>query len=469
MKKKNWCKKILCFALAAAMVAGLTACGGSKEDEEDGGKLTQATDDSVVDMGGYEFTIASPFLKDDPAEDEMTGAEAIFEEVRHQVEKDYNCTIKILPVSNDVETVRTKITAGEKIADIIDVESYNITPMARGGYIVPLETVKGLNLTDSRWLTGYTNLTEFNGQHYGTNFMRPAESRVCLVYNRSLLKECGITEDPQDLVADNKWTFDKFREMCKTMTRDTNGDGKNDTWGMVLTLAEKFGLYMMQANDARVVSMVDGRAKESYTDEKTMTALNFAYDLINVDKSVGCSQNGSIGHKTEEELMADFVKGFSGFVLCETWMINKNLKPQAGDMDYGILPLPMGPDATQYVSPSENARNFCITTTNKDVDKTVIILNALARYIENYDEDADWWTYDVKMDYFAEDDDKSVEIYKMLLDNATIDLGSGVSGLWSDFQETVVSDAILKNKGTPASKIQAIGGTYQGTIDAVYN
>ena len=129
----------------------------------------------------------------------------------------------------------------------------------------------------------------------------------------------------------------------------------------------------------------------------------------------------------------------------------------------------MGPDAEDYVSPSENARSFGITTTNKDLDKTVTIFNALARYTEKYDEEADWWEYDVKMDYFRTDDDKSVEIYMMLIDKATFDLGVGVTDLWTDFKENVVGDTCLKNKGTPASKIKSIAGTYQASIDAIYN
>lgn len=467
MKTSKLIKKVLSLMLCFCLIATLAACGKTDDDEGDG-KVKTSTDDSVVDLNGYEFTIASSFLLDKPVASEITDAEQIFEEIRHKVEKDYNCKITILPVENTVENVRSKIMAGEKIADLIDVEGYNLIQMARGGYLAPLEDVDGIDINDSRWLPGYTKLSEFNGQHYAVNFMRPAEARICLIYNRDLLKKYGVKEDPQDLIADKKWTFDKFREMCKACTADTNGDGKTDTYGINLGLSQLFGISMIAANGSSLVKTVDGVAKENFNDPKALTALNFVYELINKDKSVRYGGDG-VHPATEKDAMADFVAGCSAFYFCETWSINQTLKPMAGDMNYGVLPIPMGPDAEDYVSPSENARSFGITTTNKDLDKTVTIFNALARYTEKYDEEADWWEYDVKMDYFRPDDDKSVEIYMMLIDKATFDLGVGVTDLWTDFKENVVGDTCLKNKGTPASKIKSITGTYQASIDAIYN
>lgn len=465
MKQTTW-KKVLSLFLCIAVTCALVACGGKEDGDGDGsGALNKKTDDSVVDMGGYEFTIASPFLVDDPDPSEITAAEAIFEEVRHKVEEDYNCKITILALDNTIENVRTKVLAQDKIADIIDVEGFNLLPMARAGYIIPLEKVEGLDISDSRYIQGYSSFTEFNGQHYGLNFMRPAEARVCMIYNRELLKEYGIKEDPQELMGKNEWTFDKFREMCKTATRDTNNDGKNDSYGCYIALPETFGLSMISANNGRLVTTEGGVAKESYNSKEVLNALNFVYDLVNTDKTA------TYGEASGKDAIAKFAAGEYAFYYCETWEINQLLKPTCGDLDYGLISLPMGPDASSYVSPSENARNFCITSTNKDVDKTVTILNALARYTEEYggEDDPDWWHYDLQMDYFQEGDTKSVEVFTSLLDNATLDLGVGVTDLWSNFKSTVIWDACYQNKGTPASKIESISGKYQSAVDAIYN
>lgn len=471
MKKENktnkW-KRITALCLCLSLVLAMTACGGSKEkDEDDGGALKKQTDDAVVDMGGYEFTIASPFLLEDPELSEVTAAEAIFEEVRHKVEEDYNCKITVLALNNTVENVRTKILAGDKIADIIHVQGYELIQMARAGYIIPLESVDGLNLEDERYVQGYINLTEFNGQHYGLNFFRPAEARVCVIYNRDLIEKYGL-EDPQELMKSGEWTFDKFREMCKAGTRDTNGDGTNDTYGCYVTHPETFGMSMISANGGNIVTSEGGVAKEAFDDQKALTALNFIYDLVQTDKTVAYpSAQGVAGE--EKEAIARFAAGEYLFYECETFVLNQMLKPIAGDLDYGLLSIPMGPDATEYISPSENACNFCITSTNKDVDKTVTILNALARYMSEYGEEENWWHYDLEMDYFQEGDDASVEVYLQLLDSATFDLGVGVTDLWTAMKHDVVWQSCFQNKGTPASRIESIAGKYQSSIDAVYN
>ena len=165
MVTNNLLKKSLALLICIGMVLGISACGKEEDDGGDG-KLKTATDDSVVDMKGYEFTIASSFLLDNPVTSEITDAEAIFEDVRHKVEEDYNCKIKILPLENSVENVRSKVMAGEKIADIIDVEGFNVIQMARGGYLMPLENVKGINLSDKRWISGYTELSELRNKLY---------------------------------------------------------------------------------------------------------------------------------------------------------------------------------------------------------------------------------------------------------------------------------------------------------------
>lgn len=470
--KKETLKRIFSFVLALIMVCSLAACGGKTNDEEDDGdstKLNTSTNDSVVDMEGYEFTIASSYLLDEPVLSEITAAEAIFEEIRHKVEKDYNCKITILPIqANNVENVRSKILAGDKIADIIDVSVANILPMARAGYIIPLESVEGLNLNDSRWVSGYTNLTEFNGQHYGINFMLPAEARSCMVYNRDILKQYGITEDPQELMKNGEWTFDKFREMCKALTKDTNSDGQTDVYGLLFHREEEFALDLMLANGASLVTSVDGVAQENFNTPETITALNFLYDLVNTDKSAVWNNSGGV-YVSDKEIIANFVAGKYAFFACETWEINQSLKPVCGDMDYGLVSIPKGPDAEDYVCPSQNARNFCITSTNENVDKTVVILNALARYMEEYGGEENWWHYDLEKDYFQDGDTASVNAYITCLDNAAIDMGVGVTDLWETFQETVVKDSIFNNKGTPASRIESISGKYQSAIDAIYN
>lgn len=463
-KARSVWRRCLALGLSAVMALSLTACGNSDTgDDTDNGKLNTGIDDSVVDLGGYEFTVGTPFMQDKMDANNVMASEAIFDEIRRKVEKDYHCKITVVPVTNDVERVRTKVIAGEKIADIIEVEGFDLLPMARAGYIVPLESVKGLDITDKRYIQSYMNCTEFNGSHYGITWMRPPQLRSLIVYNRDLLKKLGITEDPQELAKSGQWTFDKFREMCKTATNAADG-----VYGCFLTLPDTFGVNLISANGGSLVKSENGVASENFNTPQAITALNFMNDLINTDKStVHCYTRG-IGSEDNKVNAANFVAGKYLFYYCEGWQLTKNIRPVAENVNYGIVPLPKGPDATGYVTPSENAGHYCITSTNKDLDKTVIVLNALAKYTLEYSE-GDWWQYETEMDFFHKGDTASVEMYYEMIDHATLDMGVGVPDLWSGFKEDVITAAILKNQGTPASKIDAITGKYKSAIDAAYN
>ena len=45
-----------------------------------------------------------------------------------------------------------------------------------------------------------------------------------LAFNLQMVEDANL-EDPRDLVERGEWTWEKFREYCKTLTKDTDGDG----------------------------------------------------------------------------------------------------------------------------------------------------------------------------------------------------------------------------------------------------
>lgn len=479
MKKKFIGKRVLGAFLAAVLTVGMSACGtkGSetgKDSNKEGtgaGKIGK-TDDSIVDLEGYEFTIGSQFLQDEPDMDAITGAERSFEEARRQVEEAYNCKITIVPFSSDIESVRARAMSGDKIADILDYPINNLLQSIRAGYVQSLDDVEGIYTDDYRWVKGYTNMAKYDGISYGVNMMRPAEVRTCLVYNRQLLKECGVEDDIEQLVKNKEWTYDKFAEIAKKCTRDTNGDGVMDTYGLYTYSAPMLGLSMINSNGGNLVEVQDGIAKESYNSQKCINALNALSKWINEDKFVAniYKDKTDLG-VTTSEYAKHFVKGECAFLFCESWLVNQYVKKIAGDLDYGMLPLPMGPDEQEYISTSMNGRVFAIPTTNtENLDKTVIILNALGKAVAGEEADGEsWWEYEVEVDYFQKGDTKSVEMYKLLLDSCYVDLGCGVSGLYTEWGQKCVTNPCFKSIGTPAAQIEAMFGKYQSVIDGVYN
>jgi len=135
---KKMLKRVLVMMLAGVLAICSVACGGGKngssnstDQNVNGGK----TDDTVVDLEGYEFTIASQFIQDEPDLEVIMGSERSFEEARQYVEDTYNCKITIKYFEPTIENMRAKIMSGDKIADVIHIPINYLLQSIRAGYV----------------------------------------------------------------------------------------------------------------------------------------------------------------------------------------------------------------------------------------------------------------------------------------------------------------------------------------------
>jgi hypothetical protein len=110
-----------------------------------------------------------------------------------------------------------------------------------------------------------------------------------------MLRNAGFDDEQ---IRKSGWTIDQFREAARKMTRDTNGDGKIDTWGFGAALVhlqhlllDEFGPGIWGKEIAKDGLLAYDEQQKRWTIhpgltqdhiEKTFTLFN---DLINVDKS----------------------------------------------------------------------------------------------------------------------------------------------------------------------------------------
>lgn len=429
-------------------------------------------DDPIVDMEGYEFVIGSAWMRARPSAN-ATEFEKLFFDHKAEVEEKYHCTIKISSIYADMNTMMPRIMAGNKVADVIEMMADMWLPASKAGYIIPWNDVEGINIEDPRWVDAYTNLSTFDGKNWGLNFMRPPEVRSCVFFNKDLLANNGITEDPYQLVRDGNWTYEKFREMALAATKDLDSDGQMDTYGVLVISPILFARQMINANGAALATLEDGKVNASYDSQGAIEALNFVDTLVNQDKSFMLwdymkSETTWNNVPAYEDIYAVFNEGKAAFFVHESWVGNQQIKPNSDKIRYGMLPLPKGPGATDYVSPAHQSRVFTVTSTNTDLDKTTIIFNALARPMEGYEGD-EWWLDEVQREYFQDDDEDSVDMYKLNLEKSMVDLGSGVEKLSFDYGITAIAASVFWRYGTPAAQVATMVGNYQDAIDAIFN
>lgn len=70
--------------------------------------------------------------------------------------------------------------------------------------------------------------TRFRGIQYGLPIAMFTDA---VIYNVDLFNQAGLQEPPHDY-NDASWTWDKYLEYGKKLTRDTNGDGVPEIWGI---------------------------------------------------------------------------------------------------------------------------------------------------------------------------------------------------------------------------------------------
>lgn len=478
----NKVKRLLALALALVVLVGLIACGNKKEKDPQGvqqgdgdfPKVDPYTNAEVQDMGGYEFTIAADWqYYDDTTGIDLIVSEQEWQTRREEVEELYNCKIKVIPVPDNLSS---QILAGEKVADLVQFDLEDLYNAIGSGYLRPLDSIEGLDMSDDRWsyASVYHDLATYKDRPYALSYAVPYEVRGGVVYNKTLLKKLGINEDITQLVRDGKWTFDKFLEICQKATVDSNGDGVPESYGVMSQSGDKYCSDFINANGGRMATMnEDGEVVENFSDQKVINGLTFATDLANtynvayIPEAWRSKETFLAGGYSQQDFVQQFVNGKFAFFMCESWVMNQLIKPMSDGMEYGFVPMPKGPDAEDYSCDGHYMLGFGVTVNNQDLDKAVVIINALAERAAGY-EGEDWIDAAIEVQFFQDGDTDSVEMYKLLYENSNFDYMYGIGDL-NALYNNALQPAALWNQGSPSSVLSSMRGTMQDYLDTVYN
>lgn len=439
-----------------------TSGGGSST----AGKLAK---DTVVNMGGYTFSIMSSFLPQKLASNSTLFEEQLFERIK-EVQTQYNCKIKILNSPYpDLNTIKTYVLANSKFADIVELSPGQMVGAAQLGYITPWSKCSLIDPKDARWVEYGTKLGSYDGKQYGLQFYRPPEVRYCIVMNKTLLKANNINPDTiYDAVKNKTWTFEKLKTLAAACT-----DSGKKTYGIV-GYPDYMATGFMTANGANLVTRSSGKASFTGSSNAAINAMTYLYNLVNTDKVVftngaqlGTAQTWDAVYRGYDPVK-EFLKGKTAFLLHESWVLNQQIKAGAQDtnMEYGMVPYPIGPDAKDYTSDSRNNRLFTLIRTNKDYEKSAVIFNALARPLGD-EKGLDYWD-DIQADYFQTNDQKSLDMYKLCLEKATYDPGTAVNELGNAFN-VALAESIYAHTTSVKGALTAMNGTYDAAINAIFN
>lgn len=419
-------------------------------------------DDTVVDMEGYEFVIANPWMNRTPPDNAGLSERLIHQRI-DEVEKEYHCKITITDFYGGMEALMPRIMAGDKVADIISMLPEMWIPCAGAGYLRPWDDVASIiNPNDTRWLVGQSNAT-LGGKRYIMQYERPNDAgAVVLWYNKDVLKSAGIEEDPAEMVLEGTWTWDVFREMLQ---KTTNASVNQYGFGWVDSYANP-ARALAASNGAQSVTLDDsGNYVATYTDQKYIDALNFLDQIVNVDKTMkvytAMRSEATWGNVPPVETMfTSFERGLTAFMSGRIWY-GSVLKAMEG-VNYGMVVYPKGPSADGYTSLSNTLGGYAMTSTNPDYEKTAIIFRAIARPVEDF-EDVDILEEEIVSDFFMDGDELSRQMMQLEAENSLLDVGYSILSLQTAVDRAALS-SIFWQETTVAAAIQAISGAYDQDI-----
>lgn len=342
-------KALSMILLAFVLVFVVTACGGNNSGNAGGNQpanntpaqsdntqqqaeqpAEEADEEPAPDLGGRVIRLAA-WWDDTPTEDSADGIYRI--EAQEKVKKKYNVDIQYIniPFEEYMDNFTTSVLAGEPMADMLVLEFKRAIVPVQDGLVIPLsEYTTGISDVNNEQRL-LTKLPPLGGQDYAV-FKGSLTNIVGIHYNKGLFRELNLP-DPQELYNSGQWTWEKFLEIARLATRDTDNDGKNDYWGTSGWPADMIR-HFAASNDVAFVN--PDTFEENFTDPKMIEAMEFVQRIVNVE---GVHKVKS-GNKTDWNETRTWKDGDVAMAIMYDWDL--------GDVtfDYGIVPVPKGPSGT---------------------------------------------------------------------------------------------------------------------------
>ncbi|ONI44070.1 hypothetical protein AN641_08355 [Candidatus Epulonipiscioides gigas] len=459
--------KFLCLGL---MACTLTACGGDEPTVTEEVKVVKeepkvevkdvkeevkvVEEEPVRDLGGLVVTIASWADVTEPEEKKSAQEEALWEYRNEMMEK-HNFGFEELALSKwdgTLELMSTSTMAGDPAAEIFRFNATFNGAAKESGLCYDWASLDSIDLTDEKWHQPFIELMSEGDKVYGISlFDRP--KRV-LFFNKRLFEEAGL--DPEllyDLQASGEWTWDKFMEVSEKLTRDTDNDGINDIYALIMNQ----GTFATAAVFANGGSYVDVDENGDYINTlgspKSMAALEWCQDYWETDYAIRPEHWN--GHK---EL---FITGGAAMYIGEEWE-STNFTQDVMSDDWGMVVFPKGPDADNYIT-VYNPKAWVLPNsyTKEEAEDIAFALDLWTEPAPGYD-DPDAW---MAASYPSYRDARAVEETLVIMRDPEVMASDYSLFISSKVKVTQAAEDVYWNRMTPNEAVEAQKSIWQAELD----
>lgn len=274
------------------------------------------------------------------------------------------------------------------------------------------------------------------GQYDGSQYALPYECAPKLMFvNKSILDKEGIE------IPDEEWTWDDFYSICENVTKDTDGNGTIDQFGVI-------GYTWEEAFESEGIKLFNQKGtKCDFTDDKIGKALSFIERLESINMGYSAdSKDFDLGNVVFQPMSFSTYRAYKPYPLKVKKYTN---------FEWECIPMPAGPDGDN------------IST----LDTLLIGMNKKSR-----NKDAAWdliktLTYNTKIQSEIFDYSEGVSVLKEVTESEQT-LGQLVNG--NSFSLAVLSNAVEEAVVVPRFRyydeaISEVAQAVKAIIDGDYN
>ncbi len=259
------------------------------------------------------------------------------------MEELYNVTIEFTEIggSEYFESVVTQILGGENPGDFMNVRSQEYLAWLSADIMRSLNNDGILDFKDASKFNS-SALQAFTANDKVMAIPDTPEIMGVVYFNKRMFEEEGL-ESPYDLIAKDEWTFAKFEELARKLTKDTTADGNIDQWGIGGYDEAAIAVNMICNNDASIIKIEDGKPVYQLNTPNAIEALNFFFKWFNEDQIAYLFPDGA----SWDHAITAFQDGKIAMVYGHDWFRGSFAEMED---DYGVVVPPRGPKGVGYKS-----------------------------------------------------------------------------------------------------------------------
>ena len=179
----------------------------------------------------------------------------------------------------------------------------------------------------------YYPVSEENYMWKGSHYAVPIKPYLKhIVFNRTLFDYAGL-DTPDMLYKNGEWTFEKFVELGRELTQDTDGDGETDQWGFS-GYGDSMSHFIIANHGCLLdIDQANGKVTSGLKKPETMEALTWLGEMVNSSNPMWMTEDG--------EMFGYFDNNALGMI------VGKEIQDaQACPFEVGMVPYPAGPSGS---------------------------------------------------------------------------------------------------------------------------